>query len=248
LKGKLWGRLGLLMLLSSFVWADEIHLKEGKVLSGRITHESSDEYTIRLGKGMVLRVPKENAAKVIRTEPVAPVAVSTHSSYLTRPRAATPALSVTTSTSTPVVSVSTMSSNQPAEIFKTTERTLHGFHITEIRQPEGPLKTKTLYSTWVVSWSGQSGKDETQFKWDSGVVVATITLRAITPVEKERQEIYKNALSEFVETLHQLRSNSPEELQKDSDVLFAEMKAKTERRLQGHLRRSTSHPSSKIKK
>ncbi len=239
MNGKILGMTILVLSLTSSLFADEIHLKEGKVLSGKITHESDEEYTIRLGKGMVLRVPKKTAAKVIRTNPSVAPSTATLSSYQIKSvkvsTAATPAALVT-----PEKTVS--------DLLKPSGRALHGFQISEIRLPPVAGATPVQYSTWDVSWSGKSGKDEGALKWVSGVVVATITVPSASPIEDGRQKIYTAALTSFVETLHQLRANSEADLIKESGVLFDTMKGQTTRRLQGHLRRSSSRPIPEIKK
>lgn len=229
MNGKIMGMTILFLSLLSPLLADEIHLKEGKILSGKITHESDEEYTIRLGKGMVLRVLKKNAAKVIRSESAVAASTTTISSYQVKSvkvsTAATPA--PLTPPEKPVV-----------DLLKRSDRELHGFQISEVRLPAASGKTKLPYSLWDLSWSGKSGKDEGTFKWVAGVVVATVTVPVASEHEMERQKIWAEGLTSFVETLHHLRSNSEAELKNESDLIFKNMKERTEKRWQGYLRRT----------
>jgi predicted secreted Zn-dependent protease len=116
---------------TTFLFADEIHLKEGKILTGKITKEDADEYTIRLGQSMYLRVPKENAVKVVRTEPASSPSTT---GYLTRPRPVElnkPVMS-TSSASTPSGNNATPVVNNVKAGITTKERSIKGFNISEI--------------------------------------------------------------------------------------------------------------------
>jgi len=50
--------------------ADEVVLKEGKVLTGTIVQEDADEIGIMLGEGMFLRVDRDNIRSVKRTSEI----------------------------------------------------------------------------------------------------------------------------------------------------------------------------------
>lgn len=241
----------------SFLWADEIHLKEGKILSGTITHESDEDYTIRLGKGMVLRVPKENAVKVVRTDSVAPPAANT---YLTRPR---PVETSTAVSSRPALS------NLKAEA-TTKEHTLHGYKIVEV----------TLIKPYVVSGATLSDirrditdrdtgkgikvdrKREASYgQWqvsnqkDTKVIVSTLTvlmpqwkpsgtpssatigewnmyLASLSAFEEGRAKIYTEELNGFAESAARAPSDS------EIKDLFEAMKTRAANRVQGYVRRS----------
>jgi hypothetical protein len=61
----------LLLLAPLSVRADELYLKEGKVLHGHITGETASEYEMKVNKTMYLRIEKSKVERVVRDKPEA---------------------------------------------------------------------------------------------------------------------------------------------------------------------------------
>src|SRR5436190_15260785 len=64
--------LGLLIFLWTGLQADEVRLKEGKVVTGTITDEDENEITMDIGHKMVLHVEKSKIESIKRDAPPTP--------------------------------------------------------------------------------------------------------------------------------------------------------------------------------
>jgi predicted secreted Zn-dependent protease len=286
-------------MLSVNLSADELLLKEGKTLTGKIVKEDEVEYTIRLSHNMYLRVEKTKVVKVTKDQPESEatpltqttvkkaVTVSTTSATTAATATPTPSSTAAVPNPSPVASAAKI----PDSEIRTKDRTNHGFKISEqvinkIYTVRGDTmdaiksdildsekgkgvkvgnKREASGSEWITAWNGASATEEGKFKWKSGVVVATITVTlpswkaadnanpetikawndyfaSVNGMEEGRAKIYSQALDNFCESLVQLRESSEDNLKKESNKLYEQMKSQVENRQQGYLRRLQFRP------
>jgi predicted secreted Zn-dependent protease len=178
------------ILVATAAGADEIVLKSGKSLTGRITAETDQSYTIKLGANMFISVEKDEVSRVSVTKP----ATGARPVYRMETPAAqkTPAVSTTTSTPSAVsnprefISTETFKTGvvvvEKATRFKT--YSVEGKDFAAVRRaildpasgkgfPDGG-KRRVSRTEWSASWTGQPGEGGKE--WKSVVVVATVTV------------------------------------------------------------------------
>ena len=199
--------------------ADEIILKEGKTLAGRITKEDDQEYTLLMGSNMVLRVAKSKVRKVVRTIVPKPARPTVRSS-------ASSAIAVSTASTPEVRAV--------PEVERTTIK-------SGVVSIDKAVKTKATgaKTVWAVTWEGESEKEAEQSKWKWAVVRATITPSSHTaPVIAGQLVIFDDALQSFAEEVTALRAKDEPGLRAATAERFETMKSQAAKRQSGYERRN----------
>ncbi len=257
--------LAVIFLAGGNAAADELVLKEGKTLSGKITGEDARQYTILLGSNMVLRVDKNKVVKVVRTAPPAkPARPTIRTSDVAAIKTSTKT-STTPTASTPSTPAAPVVSNIPALQVKSgveTTSTANGnvkvekSVVTSTVAVRGP-EPSVIKTSWAVAWTGEA--EGGQWKW--AVVRATITNvmpRWEAPAKAEpktveawnnflskagvhsagKTGIYSQSIESFAAELAQLRSKDEATLRQESKQLFEAMKARAAKQQEGHERRT----------
>lgn len=181
--------LALFFVVAVNAAADELILKEGKTLQGRITHEDAREYTIMLGSNMVLRVDKSKVAKVVRSAPPpAPTRPILRSSDLVVQKSTAAPVSkpvgdqvgsTVKSSTAAVVKKSAPAALQPAAAIESSSAKIENVRIektlvTSTVSARGP-DPAAVQTSWLADWEGEAQSESGQHKWKWAVVRATIT-------------------------------------------------------------------------
>ncbi len=242
----------VLLLVSPFVCADELVLKEGKSIQGKITKEDADEYTILMGSQMYLRVAKEKVARVVRDTPAKPnkpivrtpvaspkaVNVSTAVAAVPSPSSNAPvaatAVKPSPAKATPSPGVVATPSISPAKVTEPPQQTVKKGVVTI---EENVAASKTGKTTLQTVWEGTPEKEANQTKWKAVILRATIANDPTSPHAKQEVDSLRSSLSSFAEELTALRANDEKTLRSETDRLLAVMQDHAKKRLQGLARR-----------
>jgi hypothetical protein len=238
--------------------ADELLLKEGKTIYGIITQESSDEYTIRTGQNMYLRVRKQSVQSVKRADrgPARLIWKPAISSTTAAPPRDMPRV--------PQNEISTLVKVKGAvEIDETSARQVYRVQGNtfadvkpSIRHPDaGGSKSLVEPSvTFHASWFGNADNKDGQMVWVWAVVRSTVNasvprwdyptsvadadvatwntfLEKADKRDAERAAIVRGELSRVAESIGALRCESASELRKRSNELFDSARSRAMRRL-----------------
>ncbi|MCG3205034.1 MAG: hypothetical protein KCHDKBKB_01751 [Elusimicrobia bacterium] len=254
----------MMMLISPLLFSDEIILKEGKTIQGKITGEDSQEYTILMGSNMVLRVHKDKVQKVnrdivpkstrpiIRSDSQAPV-IAASSVTVANPRAPVSVMPGSPTSPTPLsspekVQVPTHVPSAPVRGVvqqSTLVKNAVTVNRTLVISEKKSLSNEALYSkmSWDISWSGEADKENDQFKWKWALVRSTITqvvpdsTASISHFQNKR-DLYYSSEESFAEQLSTLRAKDESALRLESNQLFTQLKSLAEKKQLGLERRS----------
>jgi hypothetical protein len=241
---------------SGAVRADQIVLKEGKILTGTITEESADELTILLAKKMILRVSKENVRSFSRSP-----------KEIESPKSKLPLRAVVTSTplfNPPESSALNTLDHGPLQI-KTTIQTLRA------PLPSADPIFSNLSGTVSFSgrWTGVPVTEDAAVRWNSLLIESTSTKtlpfwnpdqvseedvkswnKSIPELDRHlnsQMDIYSDMALAAGESLLSLKASTEAELQLKSEHVWAEFLVRAEKKKQGSIRRfrqslSPKHP------
>jgi predicted secreted Zn-dependent protease len=165
--------------------ADEITLKSGKTITGRITAETDKSYTVKFGSNMYLSVEKSDVARVTRDEPAKS---QKQIIRMEQPKSASPVASTPTAKSpaaAPAAPADPKRSNEGVnietvkvgvvsiqKIFQSKVNLLEGRTFAQL---ENKLNSGAASKTvWKAEWTGKPGAGGK--KWAGAVVVASITV------------------------------------------------------------------------
>jgi hypothetical protein len=240
---------------ASVLRADEILLREGKTLHGKITHEDANEVMIRTAPTMYLRIERSKISKITRSPQTGPT--NTVRTVTVTPAAVNKSTAAVSKSTTPVnpptvkPAVAAVAPEAPKPI-----PAKAGVTFAEtINKQSVAVPNITAWSPKLskpaleLSWLGASEKDASNFKWKSLVLTSTITLMtptspSLTPadqavVDKQNQgrvDIYHSIIESLSQALMSLRSESEAKLKETSQILVDSSLARAEIRQRGYSR------------
>jgi hypothetical protein len=243
----------LLVLIgaASILRADEILLREGKTLHGKITHEDANEVMIRTAPTMYLRIERSKIQKITRAAPTGPTnVVRTVNTPAVKKSTASVTVSTTTTKAPAIVEKSTATPAAPKGEKATTTKavavaTRPGVTFAETISVK-PVSKPTLD----FSWAGVSDKEGANFKWKSLVLTSTISVMMPTSTEKQNQarlDIYHTSIESLSQALQSLRVEGDAKLKETSQILVDSALARAEIRQRGYSRHLVEEKN-KIKK
>jgi hypothetical protein len=169
--------------------ADEVTLKQGKVLTGTIVQEDKDEIGITLGEGMFLRVDRSNIQSITRSsEDMAPSPVHKRDPF--EPRSNTGPTPKTKPTLAPPAGDVVRSKKMAVEYIVISETIVEkkvffaGKKMTDARSAvlealketaTEEVRSKALLSKFDCAWVGKSAPSGAGFGWRDMEIVSTMT-------------------------------------------------------------------------
>lgn len=278
----------LLWFLAPFSRAeDKVILKEGKVIHGRIIDETPDEITVKFRSTMVLRIAREKISEIVREKKKAPANILRMQDLKKKPeekkqeKPPAPDVRKTAVKNAKPGTKSRVSKKGSISVQETVRQDVYDVagtkfqdvyrSITDRRNGKGfPGRRyrRAVSSDLHFSMNGTPRKEGNQFRWESVVLVATITIRRPRwnhpknpPVEdvnqwnayydeierdvQNRIDVYVRSLFGSAERIDALRLPGEAELRKRSDEIVREEHLQAEKRIRGYRRRHRIVPPKK---
>ncbi len=248
----------LLFLAVPLVRADQVVLKEGKILNGTITDETPEKITIDLGAHMVLHVNKSEIKSILRDpKPVSHPPFGLNDAVKKTPKTPLPQPS-------PVNNIT--EGSQTKEIKK--ENIVFFETVNYTGYPtSGPvgLNAHPANLRFDCFWEGKIGKEGNEFKWTSLILRSTTSVSAprwdpMKPPEPElfkswndlvaslqthtqgHIDIYSDTANAIGSGLISLQATSEADLNAKSKALVKEALARAEKKQRGYDRRENTRP------
>lgn len=244
--------------------ADEIYLKSGKILSGKIVGESDHAYRLRLGMNMYLNVEKNEVTHIFRQTPrvrKTPAKTAKKAAPPTPAAPPPPPAEPDTKTVKRTVGVVDLTMTVQPAYYDVRGRTMAAVMrtITDREKGVGFIvygQRRPSHTTWRVSWYGKPTAIGNA--WQKLVVVATVTpnLPAWTPaparreadawaamikererIEAEHAQIIQETLTSFAESASNLNATDEKALREQTAQLITDFRARADLRRKGYDRR-----------
>jgi hypothetical protein len=239
--------------------ADEVVLKEGKILTGKITEEDANVLTIDLAAHMVLHVEKSKIKEIHRdVKPESKRPIITMDQL--KKESAAPKAGATPMA--PPMLIKNAEEGSQTSQKKQDNISFFETLTTKTFVVEGPAAAPSHPShlKWDIRWEGKFGKEGTIFKWDSVQVFSTTTVsipywrgpknpdaatvnawnsffQGVENHNKGHLEIYEEALASIGSGLTALRAGSEADLKAKTTSFVRTIMSRTERKQQGYDRR-----------